>query len=162
MQLSPFWDSALQTVAAFISLNSDFYLLNLGRTLGLYGSPGLHAVFYVVNLGTHRAYLICFLSFTDHCPLFSVAHCLESIGLCILSRVWVVKGGKVNPCSFTSSWTVLKLRIYFYSFMKHIFAMYIILIDNYFLLAHWRYHSTVPFLLLKSQLLVFNIPWKAV
>ena len=153
MQLSAFWNSAVQIMAAFTSLNSNFYILNLGRTLGFLLLPWRPCYFCAVNLGNHMVYRICL-------PLLSVSHCLRSVASCILSSVWVVKGGKVNPLSFTSSWPAVGVRIRFYPPMRHFY--YVIWNDNYFLSAHYRYHFSVSLLLLKHQLSVFNIPLKVV
>lgn len=114
MQLSAFWNSEVQIMAAFTSLNSNFYILSLGRTLGFLWVPWHPCYFYAVNLGNHMVYRICF-------PLLSVSHCLRSMASCILSSVWVVKGGKVNPLSFTSSWPVVGVRIHFYPPMRQFY-----------------------------------------
>lgn len=57
------------------------------------------------------------LTFAIHCPLS------EKCCFCILFSVSVVKGWKVN-ISFPS-WSVVGVRIHFYSFMKHIFLLHI-------------------------------------
>lgn len=68
-------------------------------------------VLKAVSWGSHRPYLVCFLSLRDHCPTLPNAKCLENYCfMCILSSILVVSEGRLKPASITLSCPEVEVR----------------------------------------------------
>lgn len=77
--------------------DSQFCPLNSGNLLG--SAWFLLPVPCLVSWGNYLAHFIYLHSLKDLYPLLSDVLCLEVVVLCILSVIFLVLGGKVNPVS---------------------------------------------------------------
>lgn len=112
MMQSPLQDSALQTLAALVSLVLSALLLNLG---GLLDSPGLSLHQGLETSKTERwgettGFLLHLFPVSPPCCLLPSE--LKTTVSCILFAYLVISSGMVNPVSETSFWLEFPVTLF--------------------------------------------------